>query len=68
MAFDQFAHAAWRKSSRSGNSGGQCVELAHAAEVVGIRDSKNQAGPVLVFGQAELTRFLDAVKAGRLHG
>jgi hypothetical protein len=55
----------WRKSSRS-NGGAQCVELAHDAEVAAVRDSKNPTGPVLTFGQAELTRFLHAVKAGQL--
>lgn len=30
----------WRKSSRSNTSGGQCVEVAHLAGNVGVRDSK----------------------------
>ena len=34
----------WRKSSYSGSNGGQCVEVAIAAETVQIRDSK-YAGP-----------------------
>ncbi|MCP2164855.1 DUF397 domain-containing protein [Goodfellowiella coeruleoviolacea] len=62
------AGAIWRKSSRSGGENGQCVELAHGDSVAGVRDSKNPGGPVLTFGQAELTRFLTAVKSGRLHG
>lgn len=37
----------WRKSTRSSNAA-SCVEVARAAGVVGIRDSKNGAGPVLV--------------------
>jgi hypothetical protein len=36
----------WRKSSYSGNNGGQCVEAA-ARQVVLVRDSKNPHGPVL---------------------
>ncbi|MBV9448758.1 MAG: DUF397 domain-containing protein [Streptosporangiaceae bacterium] len=36
----------WRKSSYSGNNGGQCVELA-ARGVVLVRDSKNPHGLVL---------------------
>jgi hypothetical protein len=60
--------AAWRKSSRSGNSGGECVELALGASVAGVRDSKNSAGPVLTFGHTELAAFLNATKAGRFDG
>lgn len=43
--------AIWRKSSRSGGNGGQCVEVAdNLSGVVGVRDSKDPTGPVLVFG------------------
>ncbi|WP_163569573.1 DUF397 domain-containing protein [Fodinicola feengrottensis] len=37
----------WRKSIRSGNST-SCVEVASGEQVVGIRDSKNRAGAVLL--------------------
>ncbi|MEV4710525.1 DUF397 domain-containing protein [Micromonospora sediminimaris] len=40
--------AQWRKSSRSGSSD-QCVEVATSLRVVGVRDSKDPAGPVLSF-------------------
>jgi hypothetical protein len=36
----------WRKSSYSGNNGGQCVEVA-ARGAVFVRDSKNPHGPML---------------------
>lgn len=36
----------WRKSSYSGNNGGQCVEIA-ARGVVLVRDSKDPHGTVL---------------------
>ncbi|MEU8073672.1 DUF397 domain-containing protein [Micromonospora sp. NPDC049151] len=40
--------AIWRKSIRSGHS--ECVEVAdNLAGVVGVRDSKDPAGPVLTF-------------------
>ncbi|TDC66947.1 DUF397 domain-containing protein [Actinomadura sp. GC306] len=39
--------AAWRKSSRSSNNGGDCVELARISGIVAIRDSKNPHGPKL---------------------
>lgn len=53
----------WRKSSRSGPQGGNCVEVAFLPSGVGVRDSKNPDGPVLVFG--ELVPFLGAVRKGR---
>ncbi len=37
--------AAWRKSSRSSNNGGNCVELARINDTVAIRDSKDPDGP-----------------------
>ncbi|MEU4788103.1 DUF397 domain-containing protein [Micromonospora tulbaghiae] len=41
--------AIWRKSTRSGTQG-DCVEVAdNLAGVVGVRDSKDPAGPVLTF-------------------
>jgi len=53
----------WRKSSYSGNSGGQCVEVGSAARVIAVRDSKDPAGPVLAFGPHDWQRFTDRVKA-----
>lgn len=42
------SRAAWRKSSRSGGNGGNCVEVAtNLAGVVAIRDSKHPSGPAL---------------------
>ena len=41
--------AAWRKSARSGGTGGNCVEVAcNVPRVVAVRDSKDPAGPKLV--------------------
>lgn len=37
----------WRKSSYSGGSGGECVEIAAAEEGVMVRDSKAPEGPCL---------------------
>jgi hypothetical protein len=54
--------ARWRKSSRSGGNGGMCVEVAdNLAGVVGVRDSKDPAGPVLTFGPAAWRAFVGRV-------
>ena len=50
--------AEWRRSSRSAAGGGNCVEVAHLPAAVAVRDSKNTAGPVLVFSPAAWTGFL----------
>ncbi|NEW30624.1 DUF397 domain-containing protein [Nocardia cyriacigeorgica] len=56
--------AKWFKSSRS--AGGQdCVEVAHLqAGLVGVRDSKNPAGPALVFTPSEWDTFLSRARLG----
>jgi hypothetical protein len=57
--------AAWRKSTRSSPNGGDCVEVAdNLPEIVAVRDSKDQAGPALVFNRSEWQVFVDGVKAG----
>jgi hypothetical protein len=40
---------AWRKSSRSGDGNGSCVETAAMDGTQFVRDSKNRPGPVLAF-------------------
>jgi hypothetical protein len=52
----------WRKSSYSGNGGGECVEVANADRVL-VRDSRDQTGPVLAFTPEAWTAFTVAVKA-----
>jgi Domain of unknown function (DUF397) len=54
----------WRKSSYSGNNGGQCVEVGNAARLIAVRDSKDLHGPVLAFGPQGWRRFTDRMKAG----
>jgi hypothetical protein len=57
--------AVWHKSSRSGSNGGDCVEVAdNLPGVVAVRDSKNPAGPVLVFTPSEWRAFVDGAKDG----
>ncbi|MCX4471238.1 DUF397 domain-containing protein [Micromonospora sp. NBC_01655] len=55
--------ATWRKSTRSGSSGGECVEVAdNLPGVVAVRDSKDPAGPALTFDPAAWTAFLGLAK------
>ncbi|MDK1472260.1 DUF397 domain-containing protein [Streptomyces sp. 549] len=57
----------WFKSSYSSN-GGNCIEVAanFAASrgTVPVRDSKNLAGPVLVFPAGSFASFVASVKVG----
>ena len=53
----------WRKSSYSGNSGGQCVEVGAAAPLIAVRDSKDRDGARLAFGREAWEAFAAKVKA-----
>ncbi len=44
----ELTRARWRKSSHSGDEGA-CVEIAALPRTVGVRDSKDPDGPVLLF-------------------
>lgn len=55
--------AVWRKSSRSGGNGGDCVEVAdNLPGVVAVRDSKDPTGPVLTFAPAAWSTFTQRMK------
>lgn len=59
--------AVWRKSTRSGGNGGDCVEVAtNLPGVVAVRDSKDPDGPVLAFTPATWTAFVAAAKRANL--
>jgi hypothetical protein len=50
----------WRKSTYSGDQGGQCLEVAETPEAtVAIRDSKNPTGPMLTLDPATFTTFIN---------
>ncbi|WP_027644734.1 DUF397 domain-containing protein [Salinispora oceanensis] len=52
-------YARWKKSTRSGASGGNCVEVAdNLPGVVGVRDSKDPSGPALAFGPTAWRAFV----------
>ncbi|MFJ5153377.1 DUF397 domain-containing protein [Streptomyces sp. NPDC088353] len=49
----------WRKSSYSGDQGGNCLEIAEIPDAtVAVRDSKTPAGPVLILAPAAFTEFV----------
>jgi hypothetical protein len=52
----------WRKSSRSGGTGGNCVEVADAASVVMVRDTTNRDGGTLAFSADAWRAFTDTFR------
>ncbi|WP_031515614.1 DUF397 domain-containing protein [Streptomyces sp. NRRL F-5123] len=55
----------WRKSSYSGPTAGECVEVADGVPgVVPVRDSKDPQGPALLFPAEAWARFISEVKSG----
>ncbi|MDG4767700.1 DUF397 domain-containing protein [Solwaraspora sp. WMMD406] len=59
----RFAGARWRKSNLSMT--GECVEVAYAGGLIGVRDSKQgEAGPVLAFTSGEWAAFLGGARQG----
>nr|WP_223243951.1 DUF397 domain-containing protein [Streptomyces sp. CBMA156] len=65
MMSNELAAAAWRKSSYSGDNGGNCIEVAPGFPgLVPVRDSKDPLGPALVFPAAAWEAFVRAVREG----
>ncbi|MEU7609013.1 DUF397 domain-containing protein [Micromonospora sp. NPDC049204] len=53
------AQPLWRTSTRSGDTGGACVEVAdNLPGVVLVRDSKDRSGPTLTFAPAAWRGFV----------
>ena len=63
MASMDLTRAAWHKSTRSSGNG-NCVEVAVVDDTVGVRDTKNREGGMLVFSAAEWSVFLSGAKNG----
>ena len=54
--------ATWRKSSYSGGSGTDCVEVADTAGVIMVRDTKNRDGVTLSIQADAWQRFTTALR------
>ncbi len=52
----------WRKSSYSGNNGGNCVEAGSVPGGVLVRDTQDRAGAVLEFSADAWRAFAGQVK------
>ncbi|MEU0856499.1 DUF397 domain-containing protein [Streptomyces sp. SID685] len=52
----------WFKSSYSGGTNDNCVEIASGHTVVPVRDSKDSRGPALLFSADSWAAFVAAVK------
>ncbi|MBQ1119240.1 DUF397 domain-containing protein [Streptomyces smyrnaeus] len=55
----------WRKSSYSGNNGGDCLEVAtdYRGPALPVRDSKNPHGPALLVAPHAWQAFITQLKA-----
>ena len=57
--------ATWRKATYSTGNGGACVEVAsNLRGIVAVRDSKDPAGPALLFTPGAWDAFCAGVKSG----
>jgi Domain of unknown function (DUF397) len=67
MNTPDLSRAAWRKSSRSDNNGGACVEVADLGDTIAVRDSKKPHGGVLRIPRHEWAAFVSGVKDGEFN-
>ncbi|MFB8205382.1 DUF397 domain-containing protein [Kitasatospora purpeofusca] len=64
MSVPDLSGVNWRKSSFSGETGA-CIEVADGLPcVLPVRDSKDPAGPSLVFSADAWSAFVAGVRAG----
>jgi hypothetical protein len=56
----------WRKSSRSGDTNSDCVEVAALDPAIAVRDSKDPHGPHLTVTHTAFAALLARIKSGTL--
>lgn len=65
MSAGEISGAVWVKSTRSGPTGGNCVEVAFLGDgQVAVRNSRHASGPALVFTAAEWDAFVGGARDG----
>jgi hypothetical protein len=57
----------WHKSSYSNPNGNECIEVSSNDNAVGMRDSHNPDGTVLVFDHTEWANVHTGTAAGEFH-
>lgn len=66
MPATELPGARWVKSSHSGPTGGNCVEVAFLGDgQVAVRNSRHPSGPALVFTAPEWAAFVGGAKDGK---
>lgn len=55
----------WRKSSYSGYNA-DCVEVGHSGAAIGVRDTKDRQGAILMLSVGQWDAFLGGVRRGEL--
>jgi hypothetical protein len=61
---DRLIGANWRKSTRSGDNNGNCIEVAdNLPGIVAVRDSKDPGGPALTFSPNAWTAFIQVASS-----
>jgi hypothetical protein len=65
MSFEGLADVVWRKSSFSGDTGGNCVEVAALEDgSVAVRNSKAPEAGTIFFTRAEMAAWVQGCRAG----
>lgn len=54
----------WLKSTKSDNSGANCVEVRTDGTTIEVRDSKDRSGPSLSFTEGEWAAFISGAQNG----
>ncbi|MFE7652283.1 DUF397 domain-containing protein [Streptomyces bottropensis] len=54
----------WFKSSYSGSQGDACIEVAHGAQTVHVRDSKDRQSPELALSPTAWSDFVNYAVQG----